>query len=401
MLALENYKVLDLSVTTPFLTMILGDLGAEVLRIEPPVDTNDPAARYGLSPTGENAHKEAGCFARNRNKKSLVLNLKDETGKQIFFKLVQKADVIVEAYRPGVTKRLGIDYESAKKFNPRIIYCSVSGYGQTGPYASSPGHDINYLAVAGVLGLIGNRNGYPVKPLNLLGDMVGGGYIAVVGILSALLARETTGKGQYVDVSMTDGVFSLLTQVVELYISSGIMPKIGEAMLSNVPYDRVYKAKDGKFIAIACMGKVFWDNLCHEIGRDDFCEWGFNPSHLKQSPSGGKWEEITSYLEQTFLSKTRDEWFELLSKKNIPVSKVNNLDEAFEDPQIKHRQMIVELENAAGKVKQVGIGLKLSDTPGQIRSLSPLYGEHTDEVLRSLGYSSEEIQNFHKREIVK
>lgn len=218
--ALEGIKILDLSRVPPgdFCTMFLGDMGAEVLKIEPPPDMARRAGS-GLSPIGEVRRMEAAYNPLNRNKKSMGLNLRSEEGCHIFYRLTEKADVIVEGFRPGVVKRLGVDYETVMKINPRIIYCSISGYGQDGPYQNLPGHDINYISIGGVLGLISEKERRPVIPLNLVADYAGGALHATMGILTALVARERTGKGQYVDISMTDCVVSLLSGTAQNYFA--------------------------------------------------------------------------------------------------------------------------------------------------------------------------------------
>jgi len=402
MLALEGVRILELTRVAPgtFCTMILGDLGAEVLKIEAP----GPAEFVGssISPKGEESRKQAAYFALNRNKKSIVLNLKAERGREIFYRLAQQADVIVEGFRPGVAQRLGIDYDTIKKLNSKIVYCSLSGYGQDGPYRTFPGHDINYISFAGALGLIGPPEGPPVIPLNLVADFAGASLHGVIGILTALLARNKTGKGQYVDVAYMDGAISLMTFFTTSYFLDGIIPKRGETALHGAyPYYGVYQTKDGKYITLGCIEEHFWENLCRLLGREDYISYHFSSEHFVQKPEDTKWEEIHSFLKQTFLTKTRDEWFELLVQNDITAGKVYTLDEVFSDPQVLHRQMVIEVEHPTlGKIKQVGITPKLSDTPGKVRSLSPLLGEHTDEILQGLGLNQEEIESLRKEGVI-
>jgi len=349
-----------------------------------------------VSPKGEENRREAIYFAPNRNKKSIVLNLKSEAGRQVFYRLAQQADVIIEGFRPGVGKRLGVDYDTISKMNSKIIYCSLSGYGQDGPYHTFPGHDINYISMAGVLGLIGPREGPPVIPLNLVADFAGASLYGAIGILTALVARNKTGKGQYLDVAFIDGAIALTTFFTKSYFLSGELPHRGETALHGAyPYYGIYETKDGKYITIGCIEAHFWENLCRLLGREDYIPYHFNSEHFVIKPEGEKWEEIRSYLKQTFLTKTRDEWFELLTQNDIPAGKVYTLDEVSTDPQVLHRQMVIEVEHPTlGKIKQVGIAPKLSDTPGKVRSLAPLLGEHTDEVLRQLGYNQKEIESL-------
>jgi len=404
MLALDGIKILDLSRAGPgpFCTMILGDLGAEVTKIEAPPALGARSAGIMHSPTGEAGRRQAAYEAINRNKKSMALNLRSEEGRHIFYRLAETADVIVEGFRPGVVKRLGIDYPTINKINPRVIYCAVTGYGQDGPYRDLPGHDINYISIAGALDLIGEADGRPVIPLNLLADFGGGGMNAAIGILSALIARDKRGRGQYIDISMVDSVISLLTAATVDYFQHGVVPKRGGSPVGGgYPYYNIYETRDGKFITIGCMETWLWENLCREIGREDFIPFHREDEHSIYPPQGEKWEEVSSSLKQLFLTKTRDEWFELLSQKDIPVGKVYSLDEVFSDPQVLHREMVQEVDHPSeGKVKQVGIAIKLSDTPGKIRSLSPILGEHTKEVLMNLGYSKQKIDELYRDGVV-
>lgn len=402
MLALEGIKILDLSSGYPpaFGTRILADLGAEVISVEGrPQLTKQQAGVVTDEERRATAYK-----ATNRNKKSIVLNLKSEEARNIFYQLAEEADVIVDPFRPGVTKRLGIDYETINKINPRIIYCAVSGYGQDGPYRDMPGHDINFIAVAGALDQIGEAGGRPVRPLNLLADLGGAALHAAIGILTAIIARGKTGRGQYIDISYTDTVISLLmaSPAAASYFHDKIVPKRGEtAAGGGSPYSNIYETRDGKFITIGCMEPWLWENFCRAIGKEDFISFHYLPEHRLHKPEGEKWEEVSAYLKQLFRTRTRDEWFELLSQKDVPVGKVYSLDEVFTDPQVLHRQMVIEVEHPTeGKIKQVGIPIKLSDTPGKVRSLSPLPGEHTNEVLTGLGYDKQRISQLRREGII-
>ena len=256
-----------------------------------------------------------------------------------------------------------------------------------------PGHDVNYISMGGALNLIGPAQGPPVIPLNLVGDYAGGTLHAVIGILLALIAREKTGKGQQVDISMTDGVISLLAAVASDYFFSGSVPKRGTGLLGGgAPCYNVYQTKDGGYISLGCLEPWFWENLCRALGREDFIPHQWDDDR--------QWEML-SYFREVFLTKPRDEWFEELKGKDIPVAKVYTINEVFADPQVRHRQMVVEVDRPpAGKIRQVGIAIKLSNTPGKIRSLSPFFGEHTDEVLRGLGYSAQEINELRRAGII-
>ena len=403
MLALEGVKILDLSALVPgaFCTMLLGDLGADVLKIEAP-RVNVLKHSSGAVPE-EEQQKAAAYYALDRNKKSIVVNLKSEEGRAIFYRLCQHMDVVVEGFRPGVASRLKIDYGTVSKLNPEIVYCSLSGYGQDGPYHTFPGHDINYIAMAGVLGLIGSSEGPPVIPLNLVADFAGAALYGALGISTALVARSTTGKGQYIDVAYMDGAISLMTWFNCGYFFDGSMLKRGESWLHGAyPYYGVYETKDGKYITIGCLEPHFWENLCRLLNEEGYIPYRFALEHTFRKPEGAKWDELHSSLKQIFLTRTRDEWFELLIRNDVPAGKVHTPDEVFSDPQVLHRQMVIEVEHPTlGKIKQVGVAPKLSGTPGKVRSLSPIPGEHTDEILLGLGYEQGEIEHLRQEGVVQ
>ena len=402
MLALEGIKVLDLCRNTPgmFCTMVLGDLGADVLMVERPL-SGDRAeyeeAIFGVNDL-EAEQRRAAYNALQRNKRSVALNLKEPEARDVFYRLAESADVVVEGFRPGVVDRLGVGYQKIAEINPRIVYCSISGYGQDGPYAGMVGHDINYISLAGALGLIGDsEDEKPAIPLNLLADYAGGGLCGAVGILSALLARQTTGRGQYLDIAMTEGVLYMLAGVISDYLASGTVPGRGTTRLNGgAPYYNVYETQDGKHFTIAAIEPWFWRNLCAALGREDLAD--------SRAAEGKQKQEITRFLEQTFRTKTRDEWFDIFQDKDISVGKVYSIEEALADPQFAHRGMVIEVETpsiAEGKVKQVGIPFHLSETPGSVRHPGSVTGQHTAEVLAGLGYAPADIEELIRRAVVQ
>ncbi len=399
MLALENIRVIDLTHLPPgaLCTMVLGDLGADVIKVAAPPEASSRGSGAAALLTGDDDKSDITPDALDRNKRSIRLNLKSEDGRKIFYQLASTADVIVEGFRPGVAKRLKIDFQTINAINNRVVYCSLSGYGQDGPYSALPGHDINYISIAGALGIIGSSD-TPVIPLNLLADFAGASLHGVIGILAALIAREKTGRGQYVDISYTDGVITLLSWLFSLHFATATPINRGESWLHGAyPYYGVYRTKDDKYISIGCVEPWFWENLCRALGKEEYIPCHIAIEHFYRPPGDEKWSEISSFLKQVFLTRTRDEWFEFLSQKNVPVGKVYTLEEVADDPQIVHRQMIVEIDHPSrGKIKQPGIAIKLSETPGRIRRLPPLPGQHTEEILQELGYSKSQIDKLRK-----
>jgi crotonobetainyl-CoA:carnitine CoA-transferase CaiB-like acyl-CoA transferase len=386
MLPLDDIKVLDLSrlAPGPFCTMLLGDLGADVLLIEAPSDT-----KAG----GPGSAVPAVHNALARNKRSIVLNLRDEAAREVFYKLVESADVVVEGFRPGVVKRLGVDYETLAAKNERIVYCSVSGYGQDGPYAGLVGHDINYISIGGALGMIGNTpEGPPAIPMNIIADFAGGGLHAAYGILAALHARERTGSGQYVDIAMSDGTMYLLAMAISGYFATGRAPEAGNTILNGgASFYNVYQCKDGWF-SIGSIEPHFWANLCKVMEREDLVPHQYNME---------KRDEAAAHFRDRFKTKTRDEWFEIMKQSDICAAPIYSLDEALQDPHNLHRKMVIEVDGPdGGPVKQVGIGTKLSETPGSVRSVAPTPGQHTDDVLSTLGYDAGAIASLREKGVV-
>ncbi len=384
--ALENIRVIDLCRSYPpaFAAAIMGDFGADVIKIDVP----------GFSlplPMLQRPDSLAFWFF-DKNKRALSLNLKSEQGREIFFKLARQTDVIIENSMPGTMDGLGIGYSTIKEINSRIVYCSVSGYGQDGPYSQLPGHDSNYLSIAGALSLFGQKNGPPIMSSGIIADMAGGAMHSLAAVLIALLAREKTGEGQFIDVSYTDGVFSLLAVPAALYLLTGISPRRGEHMLTgSEPFLSNYKTKDGQYFNIACFEPRLWENLCHALRCEEFIpdQWTLDKR---------KKEKMFSFFEKTFLTKTRDEWWEWAKDKGIAVAPVLHLEEAFNDPQILHRLMIHEVEHPTlGKIKQLGTPFKLSETPARQKGFSPTPGQHTDQILRELGYADQDIKDFKER----
>ncbi|MEK6666571.1 MAG: CaiB/BaiF CoA-transferase family protein [candidate division NC10 bacterium] len=394
---LDGIKILELARVAPgeFCTMLLGDMGADVLKIEtPPAD--------GKPDILDDKRRAAFAYI-NRNKRSLALNLKAPEGQAIFQKLAAGADVIIEGFRPGVMKRLGGDYETIRKINPRIVYCSLSGFGQDGPYRDYPAHDINYLSLAGVLGLIGEPDRKPAIPLNIVADYGGASLHGALGIMLALFARERTGKGQHVDVAYLDSTLSLLaaTPNLRFFFSDGLAPRRGAGFLGgSYPYYAVYETKDKKLLSIGCTEPWLWENFCKAIGRPDFVKYSRLADQFVRAANA---EEIKAReeVETIIRTRTRDEWYDFLVKHDVCVGKVYDIEEVFDDPQVQARQMVVETEHPeVGKVKEVGVAIKLSETPGAVRHAGPYRGEHTEQVLSDLGMKPAEIKMLRDKRVV-
>ena len=396
--ALNGTKVLDLSGMGPasIAAMMLGDMGADVIKISMPPKTGERGVGQGID-FDELPERPAFDLECLRNKRNLALNLKTEAGRNLFYRLSETADVIIESFRPGVMDRLGVGYERIAQKNPGIIFCSVSGYGQDGPYRDLPGHDANYAAMGGALGLVGySKDAPPVIPQNTFADLTAAVLQAVIGILSAICARGNTGRGQMVDISMTDGVVFTLSTIPEVaeYLLRGVVPRRGETIFGGTqPWFSVYQTGDNRYLTLNPLEPHFWQNLCKALGREDLIE------HLYDM--GPKMDEVYDELRGIFRTKTRDEWFELLSKADVPVGKVQDIDEVFSDPHVLHRQMLIEVDHPQhGKVKQIGFPVKLSDTPWKVRLPVALMGEHTGEVLSELGYSEDEINRLREEGVI-
>ncbi len=387
-MALQGIKVVDLTrmAPGPFCTMILGDLGADVIRVEEPGGGRMARERTAIGSNEENQARRSAAFnALNRNKRSVALNLKNPSAQKILRELTKDADVFVEGFRPGVVSRLGCDYQTLNALNPRLVYCSLSGYGQDGPYSRLVGHDINYISVGGALGVIGTRDGPPVIPYNIIADYAGGGLHAATAILAAVIARGHTGRGQYVDVAMSDGVAYMMASLMSAYFSDGVIAAPGAMSLNGAaPYYNVYKCRDGRYLSVGCIEPWFWATLCRALDREDLIPVQFDASRA---------EFVKSELQSIFMAKDREEWWKTLSAiDNIAVAKVSSLDEVVSDPQNLHRNMVIDAGDLDGlPVRQVGIGPKLSDTPGSVRFMGATTGQHTDETLTALGYSEDDI----------
>jgi len=385
--ALDGIKVLDLAWLGPgpFCSFMLGDLGADIIKV---FDAN-PAKRGGPVMMLFDSSRPG-----LRNCRNMGLDLKSDVGKQVFRDLAKSADVVMEGFRPGVVRRLGVDYDTLKNINPKIVYASLSGYGQDGPYRDMVGHDINYIAYSGLLGLTGQAGGKPTLPGTVIADFTGG-MSAAVGILAALVSRGKTGKGQYIDMSMTDAVVEMTAMQINPYVFTHTsVPKRGDTMFTgHFPWYNVYETKDGKFIAIGALEPWFFGNLCQLFGCEEYIPYEFD--------EGEKRKEIFEAFRKKFLTKTRDEWMAILKQKDTCAAPVYDIDELEKDPHLVARKMIIESDHPVhGKVKQVGSMHKLSDSPMKVRNWSTHFGQHTDEIMREIGYDDARIAELRKAEVI-
>lgn len=395
MLPLSKLKVLDLTqvMAGPFCCQILADMGADVTKVEPPGTGDQARQAMGFKLEGEDT---AAFLAVNRNKKSVTLNLKEDEAREIFYRLVSEADALVENFRPGVTKKLGIDYETLKEINPRLIYASISGFGQTGPYAMRAGYDLIAQGMSGVMSVTGEPGGPPAKCGIPIGDLSAGLFCAF-GILTAYIAREETGRGQYIDTSLFEGALALsIWETAELWSTGRIPQPFGSAHRLTAPYQAL-ETSDG-YINVGANNQRLWARLCNALGREDLIEderFTTNDDRMRNRA------ELVEELEAATKAKTTDEWVEILLEAGFPAGPIYNYKEVFEDPHTAAREMMVEMDHPVeGVVKGLGIPVKLSETPGEIRRAAPLLGEHTEEILAGLGYSEKEMADLRERRVI-
>ena len=385
-LPLEDVKVLDLShaLAGPYCSTMLADYGAQVIKIEPP-GSGDIARGWGTPmPGGETAY----FVSVHRNKQGMALDLKHPQGKETFLRMVERCDVVLENFRVGVISRLGIGYETARERNPGLIYCSISGFGQDGPYRDRTALDLILQAESGMISVTGEAGGGGARAGVSIADM-GASMNAAFGIMLALRVKERTGRGQAIDVSMMEGQLALLGTMFGDYFASGEIPRpMGTAYKSLLPY-QTFRTSTGD-LALAVGSEKLWKTFCPLIGCPELLD---DPRYRNNGDRMLNRKSLISKLQQVFLTRTYEEWEELLVEKGIPVGAINNLAEVAEHPQVKARGSIVEIEHPrAGKLRAPGVPVRLSATPGSVRTPAPMLGQHTDEVLRDLlGLSEAEI----------
>jgi crotonobetainyl-CoA:carnitine CoA-transferase CaiB-like acyl-CoA transferase len=388
--ALKGLKVLDLTrqLPGPYCTLVLADHGAEVIKLEAPPEGDI------LRTMGTMLDEDSVFFWQlNRNKKSITLNLKEPGGLEIFKKMILDVDVLVEGFRPGVMKRLGLGYQQLQEINPRLIYCAITGYGQNGPYSLRPGHNLNYMSFTGLLRFSSNGEA-PIMPDVPLADVGGGTLWALISILLALQARERTGRGQFLDISMAAGVLACLPMQLAEFFFTKESPKRDKAiLLGYYACYNIFETKDGKYMSVGALETKFWENFCTAMGRPDWIEL-----HYAGSPAQEKLKEEVAAL---FKERSQKEWVELFSSVDTPVEALRELEETIKHPQFQGKDLFLEIPHEEkGTIKQLGFPCRLPETPARYYKAPPRLGEDTEPLLKKLGYTLSEINILREKGIV-
>jgi CoA:oxalate CoA-transferase len=382
---LSDLKVLDLSrvVAGPFCTMLLGDLGANIIKVEAP--DGDPSRVTGIVGNGENPY----YVNLNRNKRAITIDIKQDRGKEIVRSLAKISDVLVENFRPGVMERLGLGYPALSAINPSLIYAAITGFGKTGPYKDRPAFDFIAQAISGFMSLNGDRSMPYLRAGIPISDTIAGLYSALA-ILAALRERDRTGRGQEIQTAMVDGLISMFSFASSAYFSTGqLPPRNGNDHMVISPYG-MFNASDGP-IAIAPSTEKSWQQLCTALGLENLMmDPRFETAEKRRESRG----DLNAIVQSTIGGRSRKELITLLNEAGVPCGPVNDLSQAFSDPQVLHQKMVIESAQPSGPVKMPGFPFKLSETPARLRKPSPQIGEHTIEVLQELGYDAKAIQNL-------
>jgi crotonobetainyl-CoA:carnitine CoA-transferase CaiB-like acyl-CoA transferase len=391
---LDGIKVIACEhfIAGPLCTMILGDMGADVIKVEPP--QGETSRSLGPPFLGGEA---AYYLSFNRSKRDITIDTGTPEGIEILKKLIKGADVLVENYRVGVMEKMGLSYQEVSAFNPRLIYCSISGYGHDSPLRDKPGFDAMIQGESGFMDITGFPEGPPTRAGFALSDNVAGLY-AVQGILLALMAREKTGRGQHIDIALIDSLVSFLTYQAGNYFASGESPhRLGNRHPVITPYE-MFASKDGYFILAAGTQRL-WERLCHEVLK--LPELTKDPRFLTMADRNVNQPQLKAIIEELTVQKSTDEWIELLEAAGIPCGRIRTVGTVLEDENLKARGMVVEKQHpTAGKIRLLGNPVNLSDTPGEINLPPPLLGQHTEEILKELGYNDEEIKELKAKGIV-
>jgi crotonobetainyl-CoA:carnitine CoA-transferase CaiB-like acyl-CoA transferase len=392
--ALQNMRVVDLTqvLAGPYCTMVLGDLGADVIKVEKYPDGDDTRTMRPF------VNDESYCYMMvNRNKRGIRLNIKEEAGRAILYDLVKTADVFIENFRPGTTRKLGIDYETLRAVNPGLIYCSISGYGQTGPYSHKGGFDIMAQGLSGIMSMTGEKGGRPVKSGIAIHD-IAAGVTALYSILAAYVHKMKTGEGQYIDLSLVDSGLAWTVWEAAAYFGAGeVSGPNGSAHRVSAPYQG-FRTKNGH-ILIGAANQKLWERFCQDvIDRPELME---DPRFLTNSDRIRHVDELEAIIQEIIIREESQYWLEKLDKAGIPSGPIYRYDETMNDPHIRAREMIIEYEHpVAGPIVNLGFPAKFSKTPGQVRRPAPYLGQHTREVLRELNYSEDAIRELEENHII-
>lgn len=393
MMPLDDLLVIDLTraLAGPFCTLMLGDLGARIIKVETPEGGDDTR---GWGPPFIGA-ESAYFLGVNRNKEGLTLNLKEPRAKEILLLLLGRADVLVENFRPGTMERFGLGYAELRPRFPRLIYASISGFGQDGPLRERTAYDLILQGLGGLMSITGEEGGPPVKVGVAIADICAGMY-AAFGILAALRVRERTGRGQLVDAALLDGQISWLTYAAGIYFATGENPgRLGSAHPTIVPY-QAFQTADG-YINVAVGSEAIWRRFCEVVDpavADD-------PRYTTNRERVAHRRELIQHLERIFVTKVTGAWMETLDAAGVPNGPILTVAEVFAHPQVRHRHMLVEVDHpTAGRIRQTGVPVKFSETPGAIRSAPPALGQHTDSILRELGFTKSEIEGFRREKVI-
>jgi len=379
---LEGIRILDLSrlLPGPYCTLLLADMGAEVIKVEEP-----GRGDYLRSLAPFENEVSAAFELLNRGKKSIALNLETRQGQMILHKLAATADVLLESFRPGTTKKLGCDFESIREVNHRIVYCSLTGFGQTGPYKDLPGHDINFLALSGFLSLNGKTE--PVVPALQVGDLAGG-MLAALTITTALIARQNRSEAQFIDASMLDALLSWLTIPLALHRSENASMLAGDR-----PYYRVYRTRDSGYLTVAAIEPQFWEELCRLISRPDLLPDQHSPEPRRT--------EVIEAIQSVLAQKTSREWFTIMRQHKLPCAPMLTLDGVLNDPHARERHMLIEKDRLTRGLTYVGSPCKITGLDAVDLFPSPKLGQHTTELLKKVGYAEREIADILQKGIVQ
>jgi len=392
---LDGVRVLDLTriLSGPFSTMMLADLGAEVIKLEPYPEGDDSRGNPPFV-NGESMY----YVSLNRGKKSIVVNLKTEEGKEVFYRLLAKADILVENFRPGTMEKLGLGYEILKQRQPKLVYCAISGFGQTGPYRNRAAYDSVIQAMGGIMSVTGQAGGSPTRVGTSIGDITAG-LFATIGILGALRVVERGGEGQLIDISMLDCQVALVEGQIARYFGTGKVPQpVGNRHATATPFD-MFKSKDGH-VVVAVQKNSMWESFCKVTGLEhllDDVRFATNATRSDNEPA------LKAIIEPVLMEKTTQEWIDIFSKANVACGPLNNIAAVVTDPHVLSREMIVEVDGhkQLGKVKYPGIPIKYSRTKCTVETPAPVLGQHSEEILGSIAFTGEQIEALKKGGVIK